>query len=344
MCLEYLVGTGHHKGASLVLLKRVSAQRSTEALLRSAKFCKSHGMSWLFFAFSGPILWAISMHFDKYLVERYFKSVSVAVLLVFTAMTGLVALPFIGFFRPDVLALPISSVLVIGFSGLLFMGAMFFYLVALQSEEASVIAPFFQASPVFAYGLGYLVLGERLSWTQIAGGALIVLGALLLSVRPGGLKRFRGALVFPMLACAFALALASLVFKFFAVRDEFWTTVFWIFAGQAIFGAIILAIPHFRGQFVVLMRQSASALIAISAVNELVNLGGSLGARYALVLAPLSLVQAITSTTPLFVYIFGTLISIFFPSIGREDLSARELVTKGVAALLIAFGVTMITR
>ena len=30
-------------------------------------------MSWLFFAFSGPVLWAISTHLDKYLVERFFK-------------------------------------------------------------------------------------------------------------------------------------------------------------------------------------------------------------------------------------------------------------------------------
>jgi hypothetical protein len=28
-------------------------------------------MSWLAFAFSGPILWAISTHIDKYLVEKY---------------------------------------------------------------------------------------------------------------------------------------------------------------------------------------------------------------------------------------------------------------------------------
>ena len=39
-------------------------------------------MAWLFFAFSGPVLWAISTHFDKYLVERYFKHNDVAVLRV----------------------------------------------------------------------------------------------------------------------------------------------------------------------------------------------------------------------------------------------------------------------
>ena len=34
-------------------------------------------MMWLLFAFSGPLLWAVSTHLDKYLVERYFKDSSV---------------------------------------------------------------------------------------------------------------------------------------------------------------------------------------------------------------------------------------------------------------------------
>ena len=48
-------------------------------------------MSWLFFAFSGPVLWAISVHLDKYIVERFFKESNVAVLLLFTAFIGLAA-------------------------------------------------------------------------------------------------------------------------------------------------------------------------------------------------------------------------------------------------------------
>ena len=62
-------------------------------------------MSWLLFAFSGPVLWAISTHLDKYLVEKYFKHSNIAVLLIFTALIGLVALPFIWLFYPNAIAL-----------------------------------------------------------------------------------------------------------------------------------------------------------------------------------------------------------------------------------------------
>jgi uncharacterized membrane protein len=300
-------------------------------------------MSWLFFAFSGPVLWAISVHVDKYLVERFFRRANVAVLLVFGAMTGLVMLPLIWSFRPDVLALGPVSVLVIVFSGLLSMAGLYFYLVALQSEEASVVAPFFQLTPLFAYGLAYLVLGERLTPSQMIGGAAIIGGGLLLSLRFGGAAKFKLRLAIRMIACALAFAVSSLIFKIFAISSEFWTTMFWTFAGQAIFGGMVFSIANYRREFFELSRKNTGPLILINVMNELINLGGSLGARYALVLAPLSLVQAITSTTALFVFIIGIAVTLLFPALGREDLSPGELLKKGLAGVLIGIGAYLVT-
>src|SRR5882672_10705926 len=207
-------------------------------------------MTWLVFAFSGPILWAISTHLDKYLVERYFKQSSVAVLLVFTAFAGLALLPIIWLYRPTVIALEVKSMLLMALAGILYMGAMYFYLRALQSEEASVIAPFYQAAPLFGYALGYLVLGETLTPMQVIGGASIVGGTLLVSLGPAAGGKFRVRVATLMLVCAFALALSSLIFKIFAVREQFWATTFWMFVGEAIFGAALLAIASFRQEFI----------------------------------------------------------------------------------------------
>jgi drug/metabolite transporter (DMT)-like permease len=306
-------------------------------------------MSWLIFAFSGPILWAASTHMDKYLVERYFKDSNVAVLLVFTALIGLLTLPFIWFFVPGVVAVGLANASLMAFSGLLYMGAMLFYLRALQSEEASVVAPFFQAAPLFGFVLGYVALGETLSPTQVAGGALIVGGTVLVSRRfdPRETRRktaFNFRLAALMLACALSLAVSSLIFKIFALRDEFWPTTFWMFAGEALFGAALLAIASYRRQFLDLLRSNPGVVLSINAVNELINLGGGLGTRFALVVAPLSLVQAIGSTTTLFVFGFGVVLSLFFPALGRENLSRRELLHKGLAAVLVAAGAVLVTR
>ena len=299
-------------------------------------------MWWILFAFSGPVLWAASTHIDKYIVERYFKRSSMAVLMVSTALIGIVMLPFIWWFRSEVFNIPLFSILIITLSGILYMGALLFYMKAIQSEEASVVSPFFEAAPLFAYALAYFVLGEKLSSLQMVGCLLVIVGTLFLSVHIGQKrKKFNTRLVVLMLSCAFLVALSSLIFKFFAVSVEFWVTTFWTYAGEAIFGIIILLWPPYFREFVGILKRSTLAIVSITGANELINLGGGLGFRYALLFAPLSVVQTIGNTTTLFVFIFGIALSIFWPSLGREDLSAKNLIQKGVSALLVGVGVTL---
>src|SRR5262249_46445655 len=148
----------------------------------------------------------------------------------------------------------------------LYMGAITFYLRALQGHEASVVAPFFQSSPLFGYVLAYFILGETLTGMQMAGGALIVVGVLFVSFGSGPKReQFEWRLAALMLTCGFVLSLSTLIFKAFAVKDEFWATTFWMFAGEAIFGAAFLCINRYRRQFIDLIRSNGSALIAINA-------------------------------------------------------------------------------
>lgn len=297
---------------------------------------------WLAFAFSGPVLWAVSTHIDKYLVDRYFRNADTAVLMVFTALVGLVMLPFIAFLEPHALLSDTVSMIVMMASGILYMGAMLFYLRAIQTEEASVVAPLFQASTIFTLVLGYLLLGELPTWRKLAGVALIVLGALFLTVGAGGrIRGFKVRLVAQMLTATFVVALSGVLFKYFAVRGDFWSTTFWTFVGEAIFGAGILALPSYRRQFFELLKTNTGALLVINGANELINLGGGLGVRFATLLAPVALVSAISSTTTLFVFAIGILLSFVAPSLAREDTSLSNLLRKGAAAVIVAAGVLL---
>jgi len=298
---------------------------------------------WLLYAFSGPLLWAISTHIDKFLVDKYFRHSDTAVLMVFTAFLGVLALPVMWLFEPQVLALPWLATVVMTVSGVLYMGAMMFYLRAIQSEEASVVAPLFQANTLFTFALGLVLLHETPRWPQLLGAGLVVAGALGLSLdRKLHLGRFKPRLVLLMCGATFVLALSSVVFKFFAVQDAFWSTTFWTFVGEGLFGAGILAVPKYRRQFVQLFRKNPGAVIGVNAANELINLGGGLGVRYASLLAPVGLVSAISATSTFFVFLFGILLTLFFPRLGREDLSAQNLLQKAVGGLLIMAGVVMI--
>jgi drug/metabolite transporter (DMT)-like permease len=298
---------------------------------------------WLLYAFSGPLLWAISTHIDKYLVDKYFRHSDTAVLMVFTAFLGIFALPVIWLLEPRVLALPWAATGVMTVSGILYMGAMLFYLRAIQSEEASVVAPLFQANILFTFALGLIFLHEMPRGSALAGAALIVIGAIGLSLdKHLRLGSFKPRLVALMLGATFVLACSTVVFKFFAVNDEFWSTTFWTFVGEGIFGAVILAVPAYRRQFMTLLRRNPGAVMGVNAANELINLGGGLGVRFASLLAPVALVSAISATTTFFVFLFGILLTLFFPKFGREELSARNVFQKGLGGLLIMAGVVLI--
>ena len=288
-------------------------------------------------------MWAISTHIDKFLVDKYFRDSDTAVLMVFTALLGVIALPVIWFFDPKVFGLSLTATMVMTLSGILYMGAMLFYLRAIQSEEASVVAPLFQANTLFTFVLGVVILHELPRWQQLLGAGLVIAGALGLSLdKKLHLTSFKPRLVLLMLAATFAVALSSVVFKFFAVQDEFWSTTFWTFVGEGLFGAAILALPQYRRQFMTLFRRNPGAVIGVNAANELINLGGGLGVRYASLLAPVALVSAISATTTFFVFLFAILLTVFFPKIGREELSARNVVQKALGGLLIMAGVVLI--
>jgi drug/metabolite transporter (DMT)-like permease len=298
-------------------------------------------MNWILLAFCGPVLWAISTHIDKYLVEKFFKETGVGTLLIFTSLIGLIGLPIIAVFV-DVFTIGTTGVIVTSASGLLYMTAMYFYLRALQQEEASTIAPLFQTSTLFTYVFAYFLLHETLTGQRLIGGLLVMASAAVIAYDPDHKRKFKLPIVALILACTATLAVSAVIFKFFAIKDAFWPVTFWNFAGEAVFGGVMLAVPYYRREFMGMFAQHPGAVIGINAANELINLGGGLAARWASLLGPVSLVQAIGGTTSFFVFVFGVLISLFAPKFGREDLSKGSLVQKGIAVLLIVAGVILI--
>src|SRR5258708_32844013 len=167
----------------------------------------------------------------------------------------------------------------------------------------------------------------------MAGGAMIIFGASIVSIRFGqSMRMFKARLALLMLTCGFIMALASLIFKVFAIKVEFWTTTFWMFVGEGIFGVALLMIPSYRRQFISLVRARTSALLSINASNELINLAGSLGNRYALLFAPLSIVQAIGSPTTVFVFAFRVALRGFVHGLRPGDLARRGRGRNGHAA------------
>jgi transporter family protein len=81
----------------------------------------------------------------------------------------------------DLWHLPRRAWLFLALSGLATGLSWLCYFRALQLGEASRVAPVDKLSVVFAIALAAIILHERLTWHQFAGGALIVSGAIVLA-------------------------------------------------------------------------------------------------------------------------------------------------------------------
>lgn len=60
------------------------------------------------------------------------------------------------------------------------------------------------------------------------------------------------------------LATLNVLFKYFAIATGFWDTIFWMSAGEAVFGAGIVCVPSLLREFVALFKRSPGAWPASS--------------------------------------------------------------------------------
>lgn len=297
-------------------------------------------MPWLAIALVPPALFAVSNYLDKYLLEKYFKHQGNGALIIFSSLIGFVALPFILIFTRGVFDLPVSDAVLITINGMLYVIALLPYFAAMREDEASVAAPLFQFIPVFGYILGYFMLGEALSLAQIAASLLIVIGGFVLSFdSTPGEWRFKWRILGMMTLSSVLMALNSVAFKFFALDASYWVTSFWGYVGLGLIGVLFLLLaPISRRQFMSVFRANSAGALGINSLNELVNIIGMFILNYALLLAPVAFIFLAGAAQPLFILVYGVILTMLFPRVIEENLERRVLIQKGIAVAILVGG------
>jgi drug/metabolite transporter (DMT)-like permease len=302
-------------------------------------------MNWFLIAFISTTLFSVTNFFDKYLVSKYFQKRGLGVLVIFAALTGLVLLPIILIIsRGQVFAIPLRETLILMASGVVFVFAILPYLFALRSEDASLVAPFFQSIPVYSYFLGLIFLHENLSGWQIFSSLLIISGAIGLSIDFTGKNVFRWRVFGLMMLSSFLYALNVFLFKFMERDSDFWTTSFWEYTGFSLTAVAMLAISRYRQEFIESFKVNGLKVISINAVNEVINIVAKMILNFATLLAPLALIGAVGGMQPLVVLFLGFILTVFFPKTFNENIARKMLTQKVVFIILIFIGAYLLNR
>src|SRR5262245_29809696 len=142
-------------------------------------------MRWFFIALWAPFLLACANHNDKFVLSRYLKTKNIGSIVILSSLFSGVAVPIVLFFQSDVTDVSLLQGSALVATGMASVFAAVCYLYALDMDEASFVTPFYQTVPIFAYVLGYFVLGETVTRAQGLGAFIIIAGALSLSFEFG---------------------------------------------------------------------------------------------------------------------------------------------------------------
>lgn len=219
------------------------------------------------------------------------------------------------------------------------------YLMAMEDEEASVVIPFFQLIPVFAYILGYFFLGETLTHIQIFAMLLIIAAASVLSFEIDDDNKFklRKKTVFFMTISSLTAAIESVLFKYVILEEDFWVSSFWSFVWIGVLGIImLLTIKTYRSDFLYILKNNSKKIMSLNMLNEVMTIVGNVTTSFATLLAPIALVLLVNAYQPVFVFIIGILLTLFFPKITTEKIKLKHVVQKVVVIGVMMVGTYML--
>lgn len=302
-------------------------------------------MNWFLIALISPIANAFVNHFDKYLIARFIKGSGVGSLILFSALFSVVLLPILYFLNPDLLiGVSIARATLLILSGCILTLAILFYLYALQDEEASIIVALSQLVPVFGFVFSYFILGETITTKELVAAGLIIFGGAVLSVEYSGWKsQFKWKMAILMIFATYCYALSIVIFKAASLNENFIDSLFWTMLGKVVFGLILfLGVSQYRYQFIELIKSNRNSIIGLNILNEIIGLIAEVALVFAVLLAPVFLVQSVSGLQPLFVFIFGVTLTLLFPKFVNESLDKYDLTQKIIGIAVVTTGVYLL--
>jgi uncharacterized membrane protein len=296
-------------------------------------------MHWAFFALIGTFVWSLVNIADKILKDRYFKGSLplTAAMGISPLVISLLLLPIFGF--PS---FPISLFISVVVAGLLNTIGVYFYVRAMDVEEASRVVPLLNLSPLYTLVLAALFLGESLSPASYAAFALILAGGLLLSGHKIGHSFKLSPALFFILVSMLFISVMNVIVKNVFSEQYFWQLymllTFSIGLGQVLF----FVLPSVRKGFLSDTRAKGLPVLLLLFTEGALSCVARALSSFGILLGPLTMNSVFISFQSLFVLVFATLISVWFPSLFKEDLSAKSILLKVLAIIVMALGLYLL--
>lgn len=294
-------------------------------------------MNWLYFAIAAYLLLAVSGVIDKFLVSKVVKRpVAYAFYMGVTGPFSLLLAPF------GLRAISGSDFFVACVAGACFILAMYYYFTAVSKASVSRVLPIFGGLiPVFTLALAYFALHERLTTTQYSAFVLLVIGAVWVAYKRESGARSRAAFGYAVLA-ALLMAVSAVLSKYIFDISNFVTGMVWTRMGFLPVALLFLLTAQNRRWIFNAPKEARPKNIFIYYVSRFSGTIAGFLQNYAVSLGSVTVVNALAGTQFAFLLALTTGLSVYFPKVLKEQISARILVQKILAIILISGGLMML--
>lgn len=203
----------------------------------------------------------------------------------------------------------------------------YFYFRALEREAPSVVIAMFSLTPAILPFLAYYFLGENLTERQIIGFIIILAFTFMLAAIDVKKLKFSRALL-PVMLASILVAFALIAGKFVYDRVDFYTGYIYFSIGLGIgtipFLYLKLMLPDASKKKKMSKRKRNIIIVAVVLIfSELLNLAAELSSNLAISKGPVSLVEVIQNTQPMYMLGIALLLYPFFPKFFREAKDGR---------------------
>jgi transporter family protein len=299
-------------------------------------------MTWLIFALLAPAVYAVVTFIDKYLLSKKIKDYNA--MPVYTGAVGFLAGSILWTIN-GFPTLPIKDAVIVLTTGILTGISLYVYFKALSSEETSKINILFQMFPIISLALAFLLLHEKISIQQYGGFFLILFATTLISYEnDGGRIKFSQAF-FLILLYDFTWAVMGILMKYATGANSFWKVLNYESWGIGIGGILMfLFIKKIRKAFLKSIKKVRVDTLVVVGLNEGVFVIAKSLTFFAFSIGPAALVSVLETTQAVYAIIYGSVLTVLFPTIFHENISQKELVKKIVASLLVIMGIFLIYR
>lgn len=292
---------------------------------------------WIFFSILAAFCWSVANIIDKCILTKWIKRPLVPIIISgISALIAGIAVYFICGFSSFAYFYIFLAIL----NGVIEIFGYIFYFKALKLEEASRIAPLFYLSPLFILIFAAIFLNEIFAPLKYLGILLLVIGAVLISMKGFLRISFGRAFYFMILSVCFG-SISALLVKYLLNFADFWTVFGYKSIGMAI-GSAPIAYFYFPELIKTAKQYGKKTLIAMSA-SEILSLSAILFVIIAASFGYVTLVNALSSTQPFFVFGIALILSVFFPKILKEEINKALIIQKIIATVLMFIGAVLIT-